>query len=245
MKIVLLQTDIAWGDVETNLLHAERLMKEQAGADLYVLPEMFATGFEVEPRGDEGGRVARWMRAAARRTGAAVAGSVAIYNKEKWRNRFLFVRPDGAEEWYDKRHLFALGGEGRRFTAGTERKVVEWRGVRLLLQVCFDLRFPVFSRYRGDYDAILYVASWPAPRRAAWDVLLRARALENQCYVAGVNRVGRDPQCRYTGGTVLIDARGQTVASARDDVAEAVGGVIDVERLAAFRRKFPVLEARD
>ena len=248
MEIALLQTDIAWGDKEENLLRVERLMDEHPQAQLFVLPEMFATGFMVggdvvsEP---QEGQVHRWMVDVARRRGCAVAGSVAVEVNGRRHNRFYFVTPDGATWHYDKRHLFTYAGEDRLYTKGEDRVVVRYGGLRFLLQVCYDLRFPVFSRNRGDYDVALYVASWPVGRIEAWSALLRARAIENQCYVIGVNRVGRDPVAEYSGASVVIDPYGRTVATCEDHHVSAAEAVLDLERLAAFRRKFPVLEDGD
>lgn len=217
--------------------------------DLIVLPEMFTTGFCVDPSHaegviDDGAAAVAWMRRMAERYDAAVAGSVAVADGGRYFNRMYFVRPDGGVEYYDKRHLFAIGGEADHYTAGCRRVVVAWRGVRILLQVCYDLRFPVFARSRGDYDMIVYAANWPTPRIAVWDTLLRARAIENQCYVAGVNRAGQDPWCDYCGRTALIDPYGRVAASCGE--GERVVTVdIDMDRLTAFRRKFPVLEDRD
>ena len=163
----------------------------------------------------------------------------------RYYNRLCFVHPDGRVETYDKRHLFTYSGEHRHYTHGTRRVVVNFRGVRILLQVCYDLRFPVWSRNRGDYDVALYVASWPVGRIEAWSALLRARAIENQCYVVGVNRVGRDPVAEYSGASVVIDPYGRTVATCEDHHISAAEAVLDLERLAAFRRKFPVLEDGD
>lgn len=217
--------------------------------DLIVLPEMFTTGFCVDPSHaegviDDGAETVAWMRRMAERYDAAVTGSVAVADGERYFNRMYFVRPDGSVDHYDKRHLFAMGGESDHYTEGRRRVVVEWRGVRILLQVCYDLRFPVFARSRGDYDMIVYAANWPTPRIAVWDTLLRARAIENQCYVAGVNRAGRDPWCDYCGRTALIDPYGRVAASCGEG-GHVVTGDIDMDRLAAFRRKFPVLEDRD
>lgn len=217
--------------------------------DLIVLPEMFTTGFCVDPSHtadviDDGAAAVAWMRRMAERYDAAVTGSVAVTDGERYFNRMYFVRPDGCVEYYDKRHLFAMGGEADHYTAGHRRVVVGWRGVRILLQVCYDLRFPVFARSRGDYDMIVYAANWPTPRIAVWDTLLRARAIENQCYVAGVNRAGRDPWCDYCGRTALIDPYGRVAASCGEG-ERVVTGDIDMDRLTAFRRKFPVLEDRD
>ena len=247
MKTVILQRDIAWADPEENCRRAEEAIGRHEGADLYVLPEMFSTGFCTQPEGiaEREGYTLAWMKQMATRTGAAIAGSVATEEEGKYYNRFYFVKPDGTVTHYDKKHLFTYGGEHLRFTPGTERVIVEWKGVRILLEVCYDLRFPIWARNRGDYDMILYVASWPTPRVEAWSALLVARAIENQCYVAGVNRVGTDPACEYCGGSVIIDPYGKTIAAcARGEECEATA-TIDMEKLEAFREKFPVLEDAD
>lgn len=263
MTIALYQQDIVWGSPAENMRRAEEAFAAAFGdgalsssaeggvrhVDLMVLPEMFTTGFCTDPSqaaagvGD-GPEAVAWMRRMAVRYDAAVAGSVAVAEEGGYFNRMYFVRPDGGVEHYDKRHLFAMGGEADHYTAGRRRVVVEWRGVRILLQVCYDLRFPVFARSRGDYDMIIYAANWPTPRIAVLDTLLRARAIENQCYVAGVNRAGRDPWCDYCGRTALIDPYGRVAASCGDG-ENVVTGDIDMDRLAAFRRKFPVLDDRD
>jgi predicted amidohydrolase len=185
------------------------------------------------------------MKEKAASTGAAIAGSVAVTDGKSYYNRFYFVKPDGSVAHYDKKHLFTYGGEHHRFTAGEERVVVEHCGVRILLEICYDLRFPVWARNRGDYDMILYVASWPTPRVPAWSALLLARAIENQCYVAGVNRVGTDPSCEYCGGTVVIDPYGKTIAECPMGEESEASAVVDMDALEAFRQKFPVLEDRD
>lgn len=160
----------------------------------------------------------------------------------RYYNRFYFVQAPTADyATYDKRHLFSFAGEDKRYTAGTERVVVEHYGFRILLQVCYDLRFPVFARNRGDYDMILYVANWPTVRISAWNALLRARAVENQCYVAGVNRTGDDPALVYDGSSALIGFLGETVAAATPGREEAVQGEADLKALEAFRAKFPAL----
>lgn len=243
--------DIAWGDGAANRLKAEELLLAAPKSDVYVLPEMFSTGFAVEPEGiaEADNESLLWMQQMAKQLDAAIAGSVAVCEKGYFYNRFYFVTPDKVE-YYDKRHLFTYGGEDKRYEAGNRRVVVEWRGVRFLLQVCYDLRFPVFSRNvaeslcdssRKPYDVALYVASWPDSRRAVWDTLLRARAMENQAYVLGVNRVGDDPQCHYSGGTVAIDAYGKTIASCSDEQEAIVTIQLDMGRLQRFREKFPVL----
>ncbi len=244
MRVTILQRDIAWASPELNIKRIDEAIESNAGADLYVLPEMFSTGFCTEPRGiaecADGGSLA-WMKRKAKAIDAAIAGSVAVEEDGRFYNRFYFVKPDGEVTAYDKHHLFTYGGEHLRFTPGRERKVVEFRGVRIMLQICYDLRFPVWVRNRGDYDMILYVASWPTPRINAWSSLLVARAIENQCYVVGVNRVGEDPSCQYCGGSVVIDPYGKHIASCEDGREMEASAEIDMEALRAFREKFPVL----
>lgn len=218
-------------------------------ADLYVFPEMFSTGFCTEPQkiaeeADQEGTL-EWMQATARKKQCALAGSVATHADGKYYNRFYFVYPDGQYRSYDKKHLFTYGGEHLTFTPGTERVIVDYQGIRILLQICYDLRFPVWSRNRQDYDMILYVASWPESRIQAWNALLRARAIENQCYVAGVNRVGTDPNCSYCGGSILIDPYGQTLASCHSGEEDTASAFIDLGKLNRFREKFPVLHDAD
>ena len=248
MKVTILQRNIEWANPSLNVQRAEEAIDRNAGADLYVLPEMFSTGFCTQPEGIAescDSDTLKWMKRKATEIDAAIAGSVAVEQEGKYYNRFYFVKPDGSVTYYDKKHLFTYGGEHLRFTAGEERVVVEWRGVRILLEVCYDLRFPIWARNRGDYDMILYVASWPTPRVAAWSSLLVARAIENQCYVAGVNRVGMDPACEYCGGSVIIDSYGRTIASCADNTECEATAEVDMVALEAFREKFPVLKDAD
>lgn len=263
MKVCLVQHDIAWGDPQANCVHIEELLAGAPQADLYVLPEMFTTGFATLPDAiveHEPSAGLRWMQGQAEKLHAAIAGSIALEIPDQVRdedgqvrdeegprcvNRFYFVYPDGHYVQYDKRHLFGYGGEGERFNAGSERVVIKYLGVRFLLAVCYDLRFPVWLRNRDDYDAILLVASWPDVRRFAWDTLTRARAIENACYVAAVNRIGADPACTYDGGTALIGPYGETVAQAPDGQEAVVSGEIDLAYLTSYHVKFPVLEDAD
>lgn len=231
---------------------AERAIVAAPKSDLYVLPEMWSTGFATEPKdvAETDGASLCFMKQMANRMDAAIAGSIATEEDGKFYNRFYFVKPgEDCPAYYDKHHLFTYSGEHLRYTAGKERVVVEWRGVRFLLQVCYDLRFPIFARNAAEgpdaYDVALYVASWPTSRRAPWDVLLRARAIENQCYVCGVDRVGNDPACKYNGGTAIIDAYGRTVAACPDGEVSVITTEIDMSALNAFRKKFPVLGDRD
>lgn len=246
LRIALCQCNIAWEQPARNLARLEPLVAA-AAADLVVLPEMFATGFTTDPAGvadRTDGAVVTTLRRWASRYGKAVAGSVAVAENGRFYNRMYFVKPSGESAGYDKRHLFAPGGETRHYTPGRSRLRIEYGGLRFLLLVCYDLRFPVWSRCRGDYDAILCCASWPAPRREAWRTLLRARAIENQCYVAGVNRVGEDPSSRYAGDSALVDFMGRTMAEAGSG-EELLTETFDSDALAAFREKFPVWRDAD
>ena len=257
MTVALVQMDIAWGDTRANIRTAERLMLSAARSDLYVLPEMWNTGVNPDPRSLPLLRFAQaqaeapcplqWMQQMADRLDAAVAGSMAVSLPDgTYRNRLYFVKPHETVngKWYDKHHLFSYGGETEHFTPGGEQVTVEWRGVRFRLSVCYDLRFPLWLRNRDDYDALICVASWPSVRMHAWKVLLQARAIENQCYVLGVNRIGRDPYCDYSGGTSLVDPFGQPT-SCPDHEACVLTQTLDLKRLRSFRRKFPVLEEMD
>lgn len=244
-RVAIVQRDITWSDAETNLQALER---ELVGveADIVVLSEMFQMGFMTEPQGiaDEGATL-EWMKRIARQLDAAVVGSVAVREGEEYRNRMYFVKPNGESLHYDKFHLFSVGGESRHFTAGRERVVVEWRGVRYLLAICYDLRFPVWSRCRGDYDAMIYSALWPKPRREVWRTLLRARAIENQAYVVGVNRVGEEPTgLQYSGDSAVINYFGQAVEDMGDKSGIAIAE-IDKEALDGFREKFAVWRDAD
>ena len=248
MKIVILQTDICWANPAENRARAEKMIEGYGEADLFVLPEMFSTGFCTQPRGiaeSAESETLQWMKRKAAERNCAIAGSVAVEEEGKFYNRFYFVHPDGKIQYYNKRHLFTYGGEHKQFTPGTERVIVSYRGVRFLMQICYDLRFPVWSRNRGDYDVAIYVASWPVPRIEAWKALLRARAIENQCYVVAVNRVGDDPNCKYCGGSAVIDPYGTTIIACEDNLACGAEAVINLDALGEFRKKFPVMDDAD
>ena len=246
MKITLLQTDIKWASPAENILSAERLLTHAAESDLYVLPETWSTGFVTGNPDDDQHEALQWMHDTARRLDAAVCGSLAVKLADgRSVNRQYFVKPDGTSATYDKHHLFRYGGEDRHYSAGNERTVVEWRGVRWLLVTCYDLRFPVWLRYREDYDGIICVANWPESRHSVWHTLLRARAIENQCFVVGCNRVGDDPNCHYIGHSAIIDSRGNAIAEDESGTETTVTAEIDMQKLAFFREKFRVLSDRD
>lgn len=250
MKISLLQHDIIWGHPGENIRHLDSMTDQAPEADVYVLTEMFSTGFQTDADGTaDDGLSLEWMKRKARQKDAAIAGSLAVRDGAACYNRLYFVTPDGDAHTYDKRHLFSYGGEDRTYTAGKQPLTVTFRGVRIRLGICYDLRFPVWCRQpdKADerYDLLLFVANWPASRAAVWHTLLKARAIENQCYVAGANRIGEDPACRYSGGSVIISPYGKEMAAGEQDRESVVSADIDLASLAAFRRKFPVLDDAD
>lgn len=250
LRVTLVQSMLHWEDAAANrAMFGQKLAALKGATDLVVLPEMFTTGFSMRSKElaeTMDGSTIAWMREQAKRIDAAVYGSVIITEGGKYFNRGLFVQPDGHVSVYDKRHLFRFANENEHYAPGTERVVVEWRGWRILLQVCFDLRFPVFARNRADYDAILYLANWPEARRYPWSQLLIARAIENQCYVVGENRVGMDGKgIHYSGDSVVIDPRGAVIAQVEPSAEGSATVSLDRAALEDFRQKFPFAKDAD
>ena len=248
MDILLLQTDTKWQMPEQNRTHIRQLIDRALPTDLVVLPEMFTTGFCASPEEvaeKNGTETLEWLRDTATTKNAAIAGSIVVEENGKYSNRMYFVCPDGTCFQYSKRHLFSFAGEHLKYTAGSERQIVKFRDFRILLQICYDLRFPVFSRNCNDYDLIIYVANWPVQRIDAWHTLLAARAIENQAYVVGVNRVGSDPAAKYNGGSVLLDYLGKPQAKSQTDSEESIIGKADMKLLNDFRQKFPAQHDAD
>lgn len=244
LRVTIIQRMLHWEDAAANRTMFTGILTPLQGAtDLVVLPEMFTTGFTMrsaELAEAMDGPTVAWMREMARCTGAALYGSIIVREGDRPANRAIFVYPDGRAHHYDKRHLFRMADEQDHYTAGRERVVVEYNDWRILLQVCYDLRFPVFSRNRNDYDLALYVANWPEPRRAAWSTLLKARAIENLACVVGVNRVGMDGKGHhYTGDSVVVDQRGEVVASVEPSTEGIASTRLDSAALLEFRERFP------
>ncbi len=243
IRCLIVQTHLHWADAEANRRHLESVVESRgSGCDLVVLPETFTSGFLGDSEGgleSMTGLTLEWMKSLARDFDGVLAGSVAVQTEKGPVNRFLWVQPDGDVRFYDKVHLFSFGGEDKRYVAGTERKVFAYQGWRVCPQICYDLRFPVWCRSRDDYDVLLFVANWPKPRTAAWTALLRARAIENQCYVIGVNRVGTDGRgLGYAGASAVFDPLGETVL----DLGSKEGnGVVDLqlEKVQTTRRDLP------
>jgi len=242
LTVNLIQTELQWESPADNRAHFESLITAQSGTtDLWVLPEMFTTGFSMNALANAepvNGPTYQWLQRLAKEQDAAITGSVAIQDGGHVFNRLLFATPEGITH-YDKRHLFRMAGEHNRYAPGNLRTITQWRGWRIKLEVCYDLRFPVFSRNRGDYDLLLYVANWPSRRAQHWRTLLAARAIENAACVIGVNRIGADANgLDYSGDSMAIDAQGNALIDmqAREGVATAT---LSMDALQAWREQFP------
>lgn len=248
LKITLLQETLSWMDGEANLRHFDAQLAGLTGRDLIILPEMFTTGFAMEAAKSSlpEAQVIEWLHQHARRTDALIGGSAAIQTENGAVNRFLLVAPDGTVHQYDKRHLFRMADEHHHYLPGEQRQVFAWRGWRILPQICYDLRFPVFSRNRNDYDLALYVANWPAPRARHWQALLLARAIENQAYVAGCNRVGSDGnQHHYSGDSQIISPQGEILSAAEPHQRARLDAELSLKTLNAYRERFPAWQDAD
>ena len=243
LNIALVQTTLAWHDCQANHAHFEELLEQAHGADLVILPEMFTTGFSMDSERlaePENGETSAWMLSQARRLGAVVTGSVIIRAADgSHRNRLLWARPDGELLHYDKRHLFRMAGEHEHYSPGERQVQFELKGWRIRPLICYDLRFPAWSRDAQDTDLLLYTANWPGARRQHWNRLLPARAIENLCYVAAVNRVGIDGKgFAYTGDSQVLDFQGESLLNIGE--ADGVFQVsLSAESLSAYRLKFP------
>ena len=244
MKIIGLSQDIIWKEKHQNFLLIEEKFKNLE-ADIFLLPEMFSTGFcmNAEEVADGENLALNWMKNFAKSKNSAIGGSVSVEDNGRFFNRFYFVKPDGTYHQYNKKHLFSYSGEDKIYTAGNERVIVEYLGFRFLLQVCFDARFPVFSRNRKDYDVILNVANWPETRVLAWEILNQARAIENQAYVFALNRIGEDGNVlKYRESSHCYFADGTDVSTKKEDLIFAE---LDLDKLQKFREEFPFLNDAD
>ncbi|XOV92096.1 MAG: nitrilase family protein [Bacteroidota bacterium] len=254
LKVSLVQTDILWESIESNLAHCEELIWQIKGdTDLIILPEMFSTGFTMEPKPLAelmNGKTHNWMRMIAAQRNAVVAGSCIITENKNFYNRFLVVSPDGSTQYYNKKHLFTLSGEDVAYATDHKDLVFELKGWKIKTRICYDLRFPIWGRSKGqpgnpyEYDVIIYVANWPAPRIHAWNTLLSARAIENVSYSVGVNRVGEDPTGhKYPGHSAAYNFKGEEIAFITKE--EIVNVTLEREPLDAFRARYPFHEDAD
>ncbi len=243
LAVTLIQRELAWEEPDDNRRQIESLVRElPSTGDLVVLPEMFTTGFSMNALANaeqEGGETEKWMLSLAGELDCAVTGSIAVSTGGGVYNRMLFATPSGIQH-YDKRHLFRMAGEHKRYQAGKEKVIVNWRGWRILLQVCYDLRFPVFGRNQQEYDLALYVANWPAPRRMHWRQLLIARAIENSACVVGVNRIGSDANgLDYTGDSLAVNANGELLTDMHNESGTCTIE-LSAQALLDYREGFPV-----
>lgn len=251
MKLTLIQTELFWENKENNISHFDKLIDNvNEQTDVFVLPEMFATGFTM--RANEfaeqmDGPVVEWMKEKAIKKNAAVCGSLIIEHEGKFYNRFVWAGGNGVVYSYDKRHLFRMGEENDHYTKGKSRIIIEHKGVNIFPVVCYDLRFPVWLKRTKefDYDLLLVVANWPERRTLAWKTLLQARAIENQCYVAAVNRIGNDGNGMYhSGDSSFIDHKGEIVFQKSDEHFIKTF-TVNLKELEEWRKSFPVIEDAD
>jgi omega-amidase len=247
LNVTLVQPDIVWENSEANLEKYVKILKRVGQTNLIVLPEMFTTGFSMNPeklKEKMDGSAVQWMKQLAKDKQSAVTGSLIIEDGGAIYNRCLWVFPEGNLAYYDKRHLFTMSGEHLHYSPGKRKLVVEYLGWRFCPLICYDLRFPVWSRNTENYDVLLYVANWPSARHHVWKSLLVARAIENQSYCIGVNRVGTDGTgLNYSGDSAMVDPKG--FASFFGEKEQAKTFELSYRELLEFRKKFPVLEDKD
>ena len=249
MKVALFQTKLAWEQPETNRKFIEEyFLNEATDFDLFVLPEMFTSGFTMHPEKISEtmqGETISWLKKLAKIKNCAITGSLVIHENDNYYNRMVFVHPSGKIDAYDKRHLFTLAGEEKVYTKGNEKAIVNYNNWNICLQICYDLRFPVFARNVENYDLLLYVANWPKVRITAWDALLKARAIENMTYTIGVNRIGTDANAlEYTGHSRIIDFLGNEILSCENELGVFIIE-IDKNQQTQTRQKMNFLNDKD
>jgi omega-amidase len=249
MKIALIQSQIFWENPTQNRKHFEEKIKSiSQEVDLILLPEMFTSGFTMNPKAvaeTMDGETVLWGIALAKAKNCAITGSLVITENGNFYNRLVFVFPSGEIQFYDKKHLFSLAGEDNVYTAGSEKLIVNYKGFKICLLICYDLRFPVFSRNVENYDVLIYVANWPKSRVNAWDILLKARAVENICYVVGVNRIGQDENnLEYVGHSQAIDYIGNTILDPQENEGVFIVA-LDKEKMLETRLKLNFLADKD
>jgi predicted amidohydrolase len=249
MKIAVFQTKLAWENPAVNRKFIEEyFLNEDEPFDLFILPEMFTSGFTMNPSAvaePMDGETMTWLKGLAKAKNCAITGSLVIKEDGNFYNRMVFIFPSGEVQFYNKRHLFTLAGEEKVYTKGTKKIIVNYNNWNICLQVCYDLRFPVFVRNVENYDVILYVANWPKPRINAWDSLLKARAIENMCYTIGVNRIGEDAnQLEYPGHSQVIDFLGNNMLNCESDLGVFVCE-LDKDQQLATRQKLNFLNDKD
>ncbi len=250
LSVTIIQSNLLWEDKKGNLKYfQEKIERIKTNTDLIILPEMFTTGFSMNPQPfaeKMDGDTVKWMQNLAKASNAAIAGSIIINEHGNNVNRFLFVKPNGSYQYYDKRHLFAMAGEHKFYTQGDKNILINYKGWRIQPQICYDLRFPVWSRNTNDYDLLIYVANWPEKRVAHWNALLQARAIENQSYVAGVNRIGTDGNNYiYSGDSAIYNPIGEKITKTKPHKKSVETILISKEFIENTRKTLPFLNDKD
>ena len=250
LRVLLIQSDTVWENAEQNRLnYSTKIGSIKEDFDLAVLPELFSTGFSMNPEPiaeTMEGETVKWMKALAAKFKSAITGSIVIKEDNKYYNRQLFIHPSGEINVYDKKHTFTYAGEDKVFASGTKKLIVDYMGWKICPMVCYDLRFPVWSRNVEDYDVLLYSANWPTPRMAAWNILLKARAIENMCYCIGVNRVGKDfLGNEFSGHTGAYDVLGAKISNIVPGMEQIEVVELDKNHIVSNREKFQFLNDRD
>lgn len=244
LNLTIVQSDLVWENVDANLQHFTKQLENIEQTDLIILPEMFNTGFSMNSKNlaeKEDGKSINWLINLAKEKQSAVIASLIIEDNGQFFNRLYFVHPDGKLRFYNKRHLFRMANEHNYYTAGTESIIINYKGWRIKPLICYDLRFPVWSRNKNDYDLLIYVANWPERRNEVWKTLLKARAIENQAFVAGVNRVGTDGNnVIFSGDSSVINPYGKKISSIQEHEEKNEKIELDLNVLNDFRDKFPV-----
>lgn len=248
LQLALIQSALVWENpVQNRINFSKMISKISSDVDLIILPEMFTSGFTMSPNNlekEEGELTLAWMLKMAKETDAALVGSIPFYENGNYTNRLFFVKPEGDYEYYDKRHTFTLAGEDKVYNSGKKRLIVDFKGFRICPLICYDLRFPVWARNSDNFDVLVYVANWPKPRIAAWDALLKARAIENMSYAIGVNRIGTDASGHeYSGHSGVYDGLGEQLAFSNTE--EIIYTTISKKHISSLREQLKFLEDRD
>ena len=249
LQIAIIQKDLVWENATENKAQLAVLLEEIQNVDIIILPEMFTTGFSMTPKPfaeDMLGETVGWMQQKAAYFDAAIVGSIIIKEADRYYNRMLFVHPNGNVEHYDKRHTFTLAGEHKEYSPGKSKRIVTYKDWKICPLICYDLRFPVWSRNTEDYDLIIYAANWPKPRINAWNTLLKARAIENMSYCIGVNRVGVDANgYEYSGNSMAIDYLGNELTEVEENTEKIIYATLSKNELIDIRAKLPFLADKD
>jgi len=249
LQIAIIQKDLVWENASENRLKIDTMLKEIQNVDIIILPEMFTTGFSMTPKPfaeSMNGETIFWMQQKAKEFQAAIVGSIIIKEQNNYYNRMLFVHPNGKIEQYDKRHTFTLAGEHKEYSSGKRKLIVDYKGWKICPLICYDLRFPVWSRNTENYDLLIYSANWPKPRINAWKTLLKARAIENMSYCIGVNRAGVDANgYEYNGNSIAIDVLGNELTEVAEDSETIIYATLSKNELLNTRAKLSFLEDKD